>query len=207
LSTLPSETSVTVAEPAPKPAARPLRADAARNRESILAAARETFAEEGLNAQMEEIARRAGVGVGTLYRRFPTKEALVEALVEDYFAAIDNEARAALEVDDPWEAFTGYMWRAAELLGENRALSEITADGQMREGARRQGVDERVGELIRRAQRAGAMRPDLSVEDVPMIMCSLGRVQMLGGRPESWRRHLSIMLDGMRAAGASAMPD
>ena len=188
---------------------RPLRADARRNRDRILAAARVAFAESGLDAQMEDLARRAGVGVGTVYRHFPTKEALVGALVDDYFAGLAGQAQEALAVEDPWEAFSGYMWRAAELLGENRALSQVTADGQMREAARRAGLDETVGELIARAQRAGVLRADVGIEDVPMIMCSIGRVQMLGAGPgaDGWRRHLAIMLDGLRAAAASPLPD
>ena len=194
--------------PAASPTERPLRADARRNRDRILEAAREAFAESGLDAQMEDLARRAGVGVGTVYRHFPTKEALVDALVEDYFAALDAEALQALEVPDPWEGFSGFMWRAADLLSRNRALSQITADGQMREGAARQGLDGTLARLIERAQGAGALRPDVRVEDVPMIMCSLGRVQMLGGHADGdeWRRHLAIMLDGLRAGAPSRLP-
>ena len=192
--------------PVVAPAERPLRADARRNRARILEVAREVFAEAGLDAQMEDLARRAGVGVGTVYRHFPTKEALVGALVDDYFARLATEAQAAQAVEDPWEAFEGFMWRAADLLGANRALSQITADGQMREGAIRAGVDEHLGVLIGRAQRAGAMRPDVTPGDVPMIMCALGRVQMLGVADDAWRRHLTIMLDGLRAGGAGTLP-
>jgi AcrR family transcriptional regulator len=194
--------------PSAPTADRPQRADARRNRERILEAAREVFAESGLDAQMEDLARSAGVGVGTVYRHFPTKEALVGALVDDYFASLDAEARAALEVQDPWDAFAGFMWRAAELLGANRALSQVTADGQMGEGARRHGLDRSIGELIAHGQRAGVLRDDVGPQDVPMIMCSLGRVQMLGagGPGDAWRRHLAIMLDGLRATGASPLP-
>jgi AcrR family transcriptional regulator len=85
---------------------RPLRADARRNREKVLAAARAEFSEHGRDAQMDEVARRAGVGVGTVYRHFPTKEALIEALMVDSFQMIAAEARAALEIEDPWEAFS-----------------------------------------------------------------------------------------------------
>jgi len=81
----------------------------------------------------------------------------------------------------------------------------VTADGQMREGAARAGVDRIVGELIARAQRAGTLRPDVSVDDVPMIMCSCGRVQSLGSG-EAWRRHMAIMLDGLRAGGGGTLP-
>jgi AcrR family transcriptional regulator len=185
-----------------------MRADARRNRERVLESARQCFAEHGLNAQMEDLAKGAGVGVGTVYRHFPTKEALVDALVDDYFATLAARARAASEVDDPWEAFASYMWDAAELLGRNRALSEVTADGQMRAGAERAGMLEAVGALISRAQEAGLMRPDVQVTDVPMIMCSIGRVQQYGPSTASdnWRRHLAIMLDGMRTGDRSPLP-
>jgi AcrR family transcriptional regulator len=185
---------------------RPLRADARRNRERIMEAAREEFAESGLDAQMEDLARRAGVGVGTVYRHFPTKEALVGALVEDHFDAVKAEVERALEVEDAWEAFAGFMWRAAEILSRNRALSQITADGQMGEAAARQGVQAAVAKLMERAQAAGALRPDVGVDDVPMIMCSIGRVQMLGApHGEQWRRHVGIVLDGLRADRATRL--
>jgi AcrR family transcriptional regulator len=182
-----------------------MRADARRNRERVLGAARECFAECGLDAQMEDMAKRAGVGVGTVYRHFPNKETVVQALVDDYFAQLAAQAQAALEVEDPWEAFSTYIWNAAEVLGENRGLSEVTAGGQMRDAAERTpAFIGTVGELITRAQKAGVMRPDVTLEDVPMIMCSLGRVQMMGA--SDWRRHLTIMLDGLRAGERSALP-
>ena len=194
--------SASVTEP------RPLRADARRNRERVLQAARETFAEHGLDAQMEDMARRAGVGVGTVYRHFPNKEAVVDALVADYFAQLVTRANEALAIDDPWEAFTTYMWGAADLLGANRGLSEITAGGQMREGAERAGIFGPVNELIARAQRAGVMRPDVTGNDVPHIMCACGRVQVLGADSdeEAWRRHMTIMLDGLRAGDRTPLP-
>ena len=88
------------------PGERPLRADARRNREKVLTAARDVFSEHGRDAQMDDVARRAGVGVGTVYRHFPTKEALIEALMVAAFEAIAAQAEAALEIEDPWEAFT-----------------------------------------------------------------------------------------------------
>jgi AcrR family transcriptional regulator len=183
---------------------RPLRADARRNREKVLQAARECFAECGEAAQMEDLAGRAGVGVGTVYRHFPTKEALLRALAEDFFDMLTAEARAALEVEDPWEAFSGYMWRCAEAQAANLALSEAMAGGAKAEvGARRTDLHEAVGALIARAQEAGVMREDVTFDDVPMILCGLGRVQPLSGSPNApfadWRRHLEIMLAGLRA--------
>jgi AcrR family transcriptional regulator len=188
---------------------RPLRADARRNQERVLAAARECFAQTGCSAQMEDIAGRAGVGVGTVYRHFPNKEAVIQALVDEYFADLGARAQAALEIEDPWEAFSSYIWGAADMLGENRGLGEVTASGQMREGAERSPFFEAVGELITRAQRAGVMRDDVTIEDVPMIMCSIGRVQQLdaGMAASNWRRHLSIMLDGLRTGERSPLPN
>src|SRR5215208_7208931 len=106
---------------------RPLRADARRNREKVLAAARAVFSENGRDAQMDDVARRAGVGVGTVYRHFPTKEALIQALVVDSFEAIAAHARAALALDDPWDAFSSVLWRGAEIMAADRTLSEVFA--------------------------------------------------------------------------------
>ena len=93
---------------------RPLRADARRNRERILKAARAVFAEQGMNSQIDDVAKRAKVGVGTVYRHFPTKEALLDALVREHFEEIAGFAREALEREDAWEGFCELMWRAAE---------------------------------------------------------------------------------------------
>ena len=109
------------------PGERPLRADARRNREKVLEAARAVFSEQGRDAQMDDVARRAGVGVGTVYRHFPTKEALIEALMVAAFETIAAAAEAALEVEDPWEAFTSVLWRGAETMAGDRALSEVFA--------------------------------------------------------------------------------
>jgi AcrR family transcriptional regulator len=175
----------------------------------VLVAARECFAECGSSAQMEDIARRAGVGVGTVYRHFPNKEAVIQALVDEHFADLGSRAQAALEIEDPWEAFASYIWGAADVIGENRGLSEVSAGGQMRDAAERSPFFEAVGELIGRAQRAGVMRADVTVDDVPMIMCSLGRVQQLddGMAASKWRRHLALMLDGLRTGERSPLPE
>jgi AcrR family transcriptional regulator len=176
----------------------------------VLESARVAFAESGCSVQMEDLAKRAGVGVGTVYRHFPNKEAVIQALVDDYFADLGTRAQAALEIEDPWEAFSSYIWDAADVLGANRGLSEVTAGGQMREAAERSPFFDAVGELISRAQRAGVMRPDVTVDDVPMIMCSLGRVQQMGGHTAAgagWRRHLAIMLDGLRTGERSPLPE
>jgi AcrR family transcriptional regulator len=185
---------------------RPLRADARRNRERVLAAARAEFSEHGREAQMDDIARRAGVGVGTVYRHFPTKEALIEALVVDSFEAIAAQARAALDVEDPWDAFCSVLWRGAEVMAGDRALSEVFAStpGAMEQAMPTvHGLEEAAGELIRRAQAAGVLRPDVVLDDIPMIMCGIGSATKKEHRCVApWRRHLAIVLDGLRASSA-----
>jgi AcrR family transcriptional regulator len=186
---------------------RPLRADARRNRERVVAAARAVFGEHGREAQMDDVARRAGVGVGTLYRHFPTKQALLAALIVDAFERIAAEARRALEYPDPWEGLTRLLWYAAENLAGDRALSEAMAsDVEMPAGATaaQASLVESVSELMRRAQAAGSLRPDAEIDDIPMLMCGVGMGQSKGHRcAEPWRRHLAIVIDGLRASSAS----
>lgn len=184
---------------------RPLRADARRNHEKVLAAAAAAFADAGLEAQVEDIARRAGVGVGTVYRHFTTKEALVEALAEQHFARLADLAEAALADDgDPWGTFSAAIWSAAraaagdiawcEILGGRPSAGRAAALNQQRLAAA-------MGRLIARAQRAGVMREDASVDDVRTIMCGFGHVaaaQRAGGAMD-WERYLQIALDGLRA--------
>jgi AcrR family transcriptional regulator len=184
---------------------RPLRADARRNREAVVKAARIVFARDGKAAQMDDVARRAKVGVGTVYRHFPTKEALLEALSEDTFARIAERARGKLDREDAWAAFEELMWEAGDSLAGDRALTEVMA--ARAPGAPCPGQLELTGivaELIRRAQATGDMRPDVVVEDVPMLMCGVGSAT---SRPhpceEAWRRHLAILIDGLRASAAS----
>ena len=189
------------------PGDRPLRADARRNREKVLAAARDVFSEHGRDAQMDDVARRAGVGVGTVYRHFPTKEALIEALMVAAFEAIAEKAESALEVDDPWEAFSSVLWRGAEIMAADRALSEVFASipGAMESAMPTvEGLTDTMAKLIARAQDAGVLRADMIVDDVPMVMCGIGSATKKEHRCEgAWRRHLSIVLDGLRAGSAS----
>jgi AcrR family transcriptional regulator len=182
-------------------ASRQLRADARRNRELVLTAARETFAADGLDAQMDDIAARAGVGVGTVYRHFPTKEALIEAIAREGYEETCRIAREALEQDDPWDAFSEFMWRGARLHRDDRAQCEINTtrpDVSRRVAGDKRELLELVGRLIERGQRAGAIRADLSTDDMPMIWCSLGAAQQYTGHT-SWERYLEVVLDGLRA--------
>jgi AcrR family transcriptional regulator len=186
---------------------KPLRADARRNREKVLAAARAVFSEQGVDAQMDDVARRADVGVGTVYRHFPTKDALLTALSEELFDTLAAHAREMLELDDPWEAFLRTMWFSAEKTAGDRAFAEILGAAREvlpTECPGKQALTGTVDTIMQRAIKAGKMRPDVVIDDIPLIMCGIGSASaMPHPDPQAWRRHLGIVLDGMRAAGAS----
>lgn len=186
-------------------AARPRRADALRNRERVLTAAGAAFAEAGFDAQVEDIARRAGVGVGTVYRHFPTKDTLVDALAEAHFGQLADLVEAALELQgDAWQIFADTIWRAAAPAVADVASCEIIA-GHPRIGdvaqRSRERLDAASGTLIARAQAAGTMRADASVQDVRTIMCGFSHVAAAqrAGAALCWERYLTIALDGLRA--------
>lgn len=181
----------------------PRRADARRNRERVLRAAREAFAEHGLGAGVEKIAARAGVGVGTVYRHFPTKEGMVEALAAEHFSALAEEARAAADESDPWRAVADFLRLAASRQAEDRALGEIMAARPevLRQTALgRDDLYAAVGDLIRRAQEAGELRADVVPEDIPLVMCGIGNALQIANEGRAWERYLNLLLDGMRAA-------
>jgi len=182
---------------------RPLRADARRNRERILAAAKVAFAEAGVQAQMEDVARRAGVGVGTVYRHFPTKEALMGELLAEKFRMLLATAKDALEIEDPWEAFAGTLRRNAELTAADAAVQDAITRAEVDWSYAEEARDELVATFdvtVRRAQAAGVVRPDFTVEDVPMIMCGVCSTMARGEKTDwDWRRHLELLLDGIRA--------
>jgi AcrR family transcriptional regulator len=197
-----------VSAPAP---VRALRADARRNRQAVLAAARERLAEDGLDGPIEDIARAAGVGVGTVYRHFPSKRHLVAALVRDRFERIAERTEEALTEEDPWEAFCDLMRFCAELQIRDRALSQFVAQQPElgRAEAVHTGLAELTAQLIVKAQRSGGMRKDAVVEDVPTLLCALGAVttHAAGTMPElNWERYVEIMLDGLRAPGSNKLP-
>jgi AcrR family transcriptional regulator len=186
----------------PEATSRPLRADARRNREKIVAAARTTFAAKGLEAQMDDVARAAGVGVGTLYRHFPTKDDLVAAMVIEKMALMAGLAPSYLEAPDrdPWEAFTAFVGVCAEQHVVDRALTQVISTqpaSTFLDAARDTGLLDSIGRLLRRAQESGIARPDLEATDVGMMMCGLGAVLEAFGE-EGGRRHLALMLAGMR---------
>ena len=186
----------------PKPQPPALRAAARRNRERILAAAREQFADHGLDVHMEQLARGAGVGVGTVYRHFPAKEDLLQALADERFARFAEHARSGLENPDPWNGFCALMRESARVVAEDRGLSE--AMDQLPDlcttSAEKVGLLELVSELIDRAKASGAMRADFTAADVPSMMRGLARAtapQDNGPPAISWERYLEIMLTGL----------
>jgi AcrR family transcriptional regulator len=185
----------------PEPVERVPRADARRNRKRVLDAARRCMAREGLDAQIEEIARAAGVGIGTVYRHFPTKEHLVEALAMARFERLAELAREALITEDPWAGFEGFMRTAALIQSEDRALSEVLTSRPetMTRAAESVDILGLVSELMGRGQAAGVIRPDADPRDVPMLMCALaGTYRNPHTHPD---RYIGIVLDGLRTPG------
>ena len=176
---------------------RPLRADARRNRERVLKAARAVFAAKGRDAHCEDIARRAKVGVGTVYRHFPTKDALLEALAREQFDVLTQWAREAEQAPDPWAAFNALIWRGAEFQAKDRALMEAVAAFKPSVARQAEELHACTERLMRRAQAEGEMRADATGEDVRLMMCGLGSVMQMSG--DGWRRYLTVMLDGLRA--------
>lgn len=191
---------------------RPLRGDARRNRERLLTAARELFAERGVDVPMAEIARRAGVSNGTLYNRFPTRDDLIQAVFTDRLERIVELAEQALAADDPWQGFAGYLAGICALQAADRGYNDVVARGlDASPNARRlrEAAQAAMAEVFARAQRAGALRSDATVADLAFVVWGISRtVEMTAGvAPEVWRRHLALFLDGFRADAAHPLPE
>jgi AcrR family transcriptional regulator len=202
---------VTVTGSSPEPLERPLRADAARNRARLIEAGRELFAERGLNVTMDEIARHAGVGVGTAYRRFASREALIEALFDDRIEQVIANVEAAAADPDPWNGLVTMIERSIEMQTADRGLKELLfSPAELR--TRVTGVRERmfplVARVFTRAREAGVLRDDVSALDLPAINFMLAAVADLGAdvEPELWRRYATILLDGLRARRDAPTP-
>ena len=193
---------------------RPLRRDAELNRQRILRAAAEIFTEQGLEATLDDVARRAGVGVGTVYRRFPDKEALAGALFTDRLDALVALAEDALADPDEWGSLVSFLEQAGALLAADRGLRQVfmfASYGYDRVGQARARMQPLVTTLIARAQAAGAVRGDLCPTDVPLIEFMLAGVAEYArdARPQVWRRYLALLLDGLRPerAAPSTLPE
>jgi AcrR family transcriptional regulator len=194
-----------------EPERKPLRADAERNRRRIMEAAAEVFGERGLGATLDAVAERAGVGVGTVYRRFPDKEALVDALFEERIDAVRAIADEAAQVDDGWDALVMFMERALEMHCHDRALKELvfsTAHGQERVARARERIKPAVDTLFERARASGKLRDDVDVTDVPTLQLMITAVMEYAHdvSPEIWRRYLTLLLDGLRVKHTPLAP-
>jgi AcrR family transcriptional regulator len=183
--------------------ARPLRKDAERNRQRVIDAARELFASRGLEATLNEVAHHAGLGVGTVYRRFPTKEVLFEAIFEEGINHLADLAESALRHNDSWQGFVWYVEQMCEFTATDRGIREITFSnvyGGSRVDAARVRLGPTTAKLVERAQDDGYLRPEVSGTDMPFFGLLAGTVAEYAGHlhPDLWRRYVAILLDGMR---------
>jgi AcrR family transcriptional regulator len=208
---VPLETQAPKTQESPSaPGDGPRRTDARRNRERVLAAAEAVFAESGLKAPVEEVARRAGVGVGTVCRNFPTKQALVEAVVGAMYETLLVDAEAALADPDPAHAFERFVMALPAFQARHRALADQmanentlpTADGP------REKLLRAVSELVARAQAAGAIRSDIGPGDVSMLFSGVAHATAVAGdlQPVLRERYVRIILDGLRAHDPTELP-
>jgi AcrR family transcriptional regulator len=197
---------------APRSAPKPLRSDAVRNRALLIEAARELFAERGVDVALDEVAKRAGVSIGTLYNRFPTRAALIEAVFADRLEKIAGFALRALADPDPWQGFADYLADVCELQAADRGFNDVAARG-LADSPANQDLRRQIGaamtELIARAKAAGAMRADLAIEDLAFVVWGVAQTveRTANVAPRLWRRHLALLLDGFRAEAAHPLPE
>ncbi|CAN7157324.1 TetR/AcrR family transcriptional regulator [Mycolicibacterium frederiksbergense] len=182
---------------------RGLRKDAERNRQRVLTAARELFAIKGMEATLNDVAHHAGVGVGTVYRRFATKEELVEAIFEEGIAEVVCLAETALQHSNSWDGFVWFIERHCELAATDRGLREMVyskAYGGDRVDCAREELVPLISKLVDRARSDGYLRADIAHSDTPIIGLLAGTVSEWAGHvdPELWRRYVALLLEGMR---------
>jgi AcrR family transcriptional regulator len=188
-----------------------LRADAARNRERIVAAAIEVFAERGLEASTAEIAARAGVGEATLFRRFPTKDDLITAIIGVQFEESAELAESCLEDDDPWRGVERFLYGMAERAAVDHGIAGATKEKCVASpvlAAERGRILDLTSQLVRRAQKADALRDDIAGQDLMFLMSavvSLAELPFHGLRADLWKRYLGIFLDGLRPEAATKL--
>ncbi|RRR85241.1 TetR/AcrR family transcriptional regulator [Streptomyces sp. RP5T] len=206
--TLADQTAATPA--AGQPAQRGRRADAERNRAAIIEAAGVVFAEQGGTVDVREIARRSGVGMGTLYRHFPTKDDLLATVLGQEFSSWLTDARQqATAVDDPWQALTGFFEQMLAKQGRNRALVEsYTAAGGPTESCA-QHCYAVMDELRTRCVNAGLLRQGLTTADLVLLSTTLSQTVLatIDSQPGQWHRLLRISLDGLRSHNTDPLPE
>jgi AcrR family transcriptional regulator len=190
---------------------RPPRADAARNREKLLAAGAAVFGERGLDAPLEEVARRARVSVGTLYNHFPVRQDLFDAIFPARLEALDRVAVAALAEPDPWTGFVAFIEGLVALQAADRGLNDVLARrfppaSELREACHR--CFAHLGRIAERAKESGRLRPDFETQDVIPLMWAMSQIirESKDVAPDAWRRFLGLVLDGLRAGAAHPLP-
>jgi len=198
-------------EDRPLRAERPLRRDAERNRRRILDAAQELFAQRGLGVTLNDIAHHAGVGVGTVYRRFPDKTVLIESLFEQSLQEIADRLRAAVEDPDPWHGLVTFLVGQFEAHARDQGLKELvtaTPDGLARVSRLRDELLPLSEDLVRRAKASGAMREDVAPTDLAVVQIMIGSVldATRDVDPEAWRRYLALILRGLSARPGELEP-
>lgn len=194
-----------------KPAERALRADAERNRQQIVEAARAVFAERGLDVSLEEIAERAGVGIATLYRRFPTRAELVAAVFAVKLREYATVAEEALQCPDAWAGFCEYVERVCAMQVADRGFADVITMALAPSETSKDlwGLEYQAGvRIIRRAQEAGALRQDFVPEDIPLLlMANAGVIRVSrDAAPHAWRRLVAFLLDASRADNSGPLP-
>jgi AcrR family transcriptional regulator len=189
-----------------------LRRDAQRNRDTIVAVARAAFAEQGLDASFEGIARQAGIAIGTLYRHFPTRLALVETLFTEKYSEWVAAGEKAVAMNDAWQAFSYYLEKFCQLQAGDRAFNDLTSV-RLPTDAVFTGVHQRALELAHQifdnAQRQGVLRDDVTTEDLAFVIWSQAGIirATRTAAPDAWRRYLHLMLDAFRADRAHELPE
>ncbi len=183
---------------------RGLRKDAERNRQRVLAAARELFAVKGMEATLNDVAHYANVGVGTVYRRFATKEDLIDAIFEDAIEEIVALAEQALRHEDSWDGFVWFVQHMCELTATDRGLREMVysrAHGGYGVDCARDRLAPFISTLVERARDDGHLRPDIEHTDMPVMGLLAGTVSEWAGhvQPDLWRRYVALLLEGMRS--------
>ncbi|GIE97645.1 TetR/AcrR family transcriptional regulator [Paractinoplanes rishiriensis] len=189
-----------------------MRADAARNRDRLLSAASEVFAERGLDAPLEEIARRATVSIGTLYNHFPTRESLCDAIFPARMAVLDAAAQSALADPDAWSGFASFTEALFALHAEDRGLNDALAQRVPLSPTLLEACHRCFGyveQLIDRARSAGSLRHDFAVSDFAALIWAMSQVirETTAVAPQAWRRTLGFFLDGVRADAAHPVPE
>ena len=186
-----------------------VRADAARNRESLLAAAEQEFAERGLSASVADIARRAGVAKGTVFRHFATKEDLIASIVCAHIATLTKAARRLSDAADPGTALLEFLTIAADQRQQHDlTFLQSASESDPRVSEVRDELHSALGTLVGRAHQSGAIRSDVTETDVFLLMCAPVHVveNLAAPKPLLWKRYLAIIFDGLRPEGAHPLP-